>query len=472
MRSIYIIGIGGIGMSGIARILRSQGYVVQGSDAKESSITKELQQTGIKVFIGHKAENIANADVVIRSTAIKDNNCEVIAAQNNQQTLLSRAEILDIIVKKYKRAIAITGCHGKTTTTALMGHILYTAGYDPTIINGGIMNEYNSNVRIGDKDWLVFEADESDKTFMHIAVTHYTIITNVDFDHLDCYGSEQKLLHAFVQYMHRALANGVLAINFDDQHSQECLQKIADIQSSNTTQSHEYSQYNSVISYGINFSHAQVRATKIYPTKCDFVISNEKHWTIRDCKLAIPGIHNVYNMLAAVSIAIKIGISPEDIQRALQSFSGVSRRFTFLTRNAQNVIFLDDYAHHPHEITATIKAARSVYTGRVVIVVQPHRFTRLQALFPEYITALQYADHVILTAVYSAGEEFCKKYNSNSLYEEVLAKGFKNITLVEELNELNSVITQIIRANDVVIFMGAGNISQWARKTYRVNNTY
>mgnify|MGYP001302013044 CR=1 FL=1 len=449
---IHFIGIGGIGMSGIAEILHQSGYYIQGSDINESNNTNRLEKLGIKVYIGQKKINVNNAKIIVISTAISETNEEYIEAKKMFLPIVHRSEMLGELMR-LKQSIAIAGTHGKTTTTSLMAAILEEADLDPTVINGGIINSYNSNAKIGSSDWMVVEADESDGSFTKLPSTNI-IITNIDAEHLDHYGSFRSLKEAFKQFINNIPFYGMAIVCLDNPTIQSILSEIEDKR---------------IITYGIS-PQADYKAKNIEnnngKTVFTLEISPRVHTptkSINGIISNIPGIHNVQNVLAASAMAIEMGISSEFIKTALEKFQGVNRRFSFLT-SYKGIKVYDDYGHHPVEIRATLSAAREVAKNKVVAIVQPHRYSRLKMLFADFTTSFNDADSVFVTEIYSAGEEQLEGINKDTLIAALIAGGHKDARDFKSLDKLKEFVLDTLGNGDVVIFLGAGDITQYARK--------
>jgi len=447
---VHFIGIGGIGMSGIAEVLHSLGYAVQGSDQADSANVQRLSAKGIKCFVGHKAENIGDAEVVVVSTAIKKSNPELIAARERLLPVVRRAEMLAELMR-FKQAIAIGGTHGKTTTTSLVATLLEAGQLDPTVINGGIINAYGTNARIGRGDWMVVEADESDGTFLKLPAD-IAVVTNIDPEHLDHYGSFDKVRDAFRQFVENVPFYGFGVMCTDHPEVQALVSRIEDRR---------------VITYGEN-AQADVRfenhrmdgAVSVF----DVVIRNRKsggHEAIRDLRMPMAGRHNVSNATAAIAVARELEISAEDIRKGLAAFGGVKRRFT-PTGSWNGVQVFDDYGHHPVEIKAVLRAARDSTKGRVIAIAQPHRFTRLHDLFDEFSACFNDADTVMVAPVYPAGEDPIEGVTSDALVSRIRAGGHRDARFVENAQAIAPTVRALAQPGDFVVFLGAGNITQWA----------
>lgn len=443
---IHFVGIGGIGMSGIAEVLLSHGYTVQGSDLRSSDITKRLEEKGAKVFIGQKAENLEVAEVIVISSAIKPGNAELDAARAQGLPVVRRAEMLAELMR-LKSNIAVAGTHGKTTTTSMVAALLDGGGIDPTVINGGIIHAYGSNARMGKSDWMVVEADESDGTFNRLPAT-IAIVTNIDAEHMDHYGSFDALREAFYTFVSNIPFYGVAVCCTDHPEVQSLVGRINDRR---------------VVTYGFN-PQADVRAENLRyenGSACFDVDLKSEGKRIDGLCLPMPGDHNVTNLLAAIAVARHLGISSEDIKTAVAAFRGVNRRFTRVGE-WNGAIIIDDYAHHPVEISAVLKAARESSEGRVIAIHQPHRYTRLRDLFDEFCGCFNDADIVAITDVYAAGEDYIEGADGNALVAGLVNHGHRNAVALEGATNLAGFVREHAQPGDMVICLGAGTISAWA----------
>ena len=447
---VHFIGIGGIGMSGIAEVLHNLGHRVQGSDQADSANVQRLRDKGIPVFVGHEAENLGDAEVVVVSTAIKKNNPELIAAREKSLPIVRRAEMLAELMR-FRNAIAIGGTHGKTTTTSMVGALLEAGGLDPTVINGGIINAYGTNARMGEGEWMVVEADESDGTFLKLPAD-VAVVTNIDPEHLDHYGNFDAVRAAFRQFVENVPFYGFGVLCLDHPEVQALVGRIED---------------RKIITYGEN-PQADVRFSNIRMegTLSTFDVEIRRRRTgevfkFSDLKLPMPGRHNISNATAAIAVANRLGIPEESIRKGLAAFSGVKRRFT-LTGSWNGVQVFDDYGHHPVEIKAVLKAAREACQGRVIAVHQPHRYTRLSSLFEDFANCFNDADSIILAPVYAAGEEPIEGANSEALVTRIRSGGHRDVRYISSPAELASIVSGIAEPGDFVVLLGAGNITQWA----------
>ena len=447
---VHFVGIGGIGMSGIAEVLQDLGYRVQGSDQAESGNVERLRASGIPVMIGHKAENLGAAEVLVVSSAIKRDNPELVAARERHLPIVRRAEMLAELMR-FKQAIAIGGTHGKTTTTSLVAALLDAGGFDPTVINGGIINAYGTNARMGAGDWMVVEADESDGTFVKLPAD-IAIVTNIDPEHLDHYGTFDAARAAFRQFIENVPFYGFAVMCLDHPEVQALVSKIEDRR---------------IITYGQN-PQADARFTdlRIEGGHSRFSVEIRDRVTgeetiIPALELPMPGRHNVSNATAAVAVAHRLGIPAEAIRKGLVGFGGVKRRFT-RTGDFNGVTIYDDYGHHPVEIMAVLRAAREGAAGKVVAVMQPHRYSRLHSLFPDFCKAFNDADTVLIADVYPAGEQPIEGADKEHLVSGIKAAGHRDARALASPASLAGAIASIARPGDMVVCLGAGNITQWA----------
>ena len=447
---IHFIGIGGIGMSGIAEILVQSGYLVQGSDIKASNNTKRLEKLGIEVFIGQRKSNILNAKIIVVSTAISKNNIELVEAKKIFLPIVHRAEMLGELMR-LKQSIAIAGTHGKTTTTSLIAKMIEENGMDPTIINGGIISSLNSNARMGKGDWMVVEADESDGSFTKLNPTA-AVITNIDLEHLDFHKNEKNLELAFFNFLSSIPFYGFICLCTDHPRVQKLISKLED---------------KKVITYGLS-ANADVRATNIIynNNKMNFTlsISNRRKLEISsyEIEFSMIGIHNIQNALATIATGIELKIPIEKIKNTLKTFTGVQRRFQNVG-NFKNTTIIDDYGHHPVEINAALAAARLLTPkSKIISIFQPHRYSRIKDLFNDFCSCFNDADYVFLLDVYPAGEEPLKGFESNDLKNGLLKYGHKNVSYIESKKALIRETLKIISPHDIIICLGAGSITKIA----------
>ena len=448
--TIHFVGIGGIGMSGIAEVLHGLGYSVQGSDLNDSANVKRLRDMGVQVYIGHREENLGDAQVAVISTAVKADNPEVQAARQRLIPVVKRAEMLGELMR-LKWSIAVGGTHGKTTTTSIIAQLLDVAGMDPTVINGGIINAWGSNAKLGGGDWLVAEADESDGTFVNLPAT-VAVVTNIDPEHLDYFGSFDALRDAFDAFVANIPFYGFAALCIDHPEVQAMIPRVADRR---------------IVTYGFS-PQADVRGIILGAgaevVRFDVRITDRKTGSqvkIDGLELPMLGEHNVQNALAAVAIASEMGIEERVIRRALASFEGVKRRFT-RTGEVDGITIIDDYGHHPVEIAAVLKTARAAAKGQVIAVVQPHRFTRLRDLFEDFCTCFNDADAVIVADVYTAGEEPIEGIDREALVAGLGRHGHRTVLTLSDPAELPEIIHLLAGPGDMVVCLGAGDITGWA----------
>lgn len=449
---IHFVGIGGIGMSGIADILVNLGYKVNGSDLRQNTMTERLTRKGINITIGHKAENVRDASVIVVSSAISKDNPEVLEARRLKIPVIKRAEMLAELMKM-KMSIAVAGTHGKTTTTSLIAAILDQANLDPTVINGGIINAYNSNARLGSGDWIVVEADESDGSFTKLMST-IAVVTNIDFDHIDNFKDFSELSGLFKRFVENIPFYGTGILCLDHPEVAKISTRILD---------------RKIITYGLN-NAADVSCTNVelteYGATFDVIFSEaiSKKYGVsriwRNFSSNMFGSHNVQNALAAICVGLDLRISEENMKLALGSFMGVRRRFTKVAE-INGVTIIDDYGHHPVEIASVLKAARSSCKGKIYAVIQPHRYTRLRNFLPDFAQCLELSDYAFVTPIYSAGEQ------SNGVDHFTLLKVLNENDRVpsdfaQDINTLKLKIERMLKPNDFVIFLGAGDITRWS----------
>jgi UDP-N-acetylmuramate--alanine ligase len=450
IRTIHFVGIGGVGMAGIAEVLISLGYRVQGSDLKAGSATARLERLGAAIAIGHRPENLASADVVVVSSAVAADNPEVVAAQTARIPVVRRAQMLAELMR-FRYGIAVAGTHGKTTTTSLVASILAEGGLDPTFVIGGRLASVDANARLGAGRYLVAEADESDASFLHLQPM-ISVVTNIDADHLIAYGGEiARLKQGFLEFLHNLPFYGLAVMCSDDDNTRELIPDVG----------------RRVVSYGFD-ERADARAEVLNARGLGttFRIHHSALPAPETFELNLPGRHNVLNATAAISVAVELGVEIDAIRRALAGFSGIDRRLQVLgevaTRSG-SVLFVDDYGHHPTELAATLAAAGDAWAGRrIVVVFQPHRYTRTHELFDEFVRVLSTCAALVLLPVYPAGEQPVAGADSKSLARAIRARGSVEPVLVDELDGLPDVLGNIIEANDVVLTLGAGSIGSAA----------
>ncbi|MCY4306552.1 MAG: UDP-N-acetylmuramate--L-alanine ligase [Aestuariivita sp.] len=443
---IHFIGIAGIGMSGIAEVLLKYGFDVQGSDVRLSKITDRLKASGAHIFEGHRPENLKFAEVVVISSAIKDDNLELNEARRLNLPVVRRAEMLAELMR-LKSNVAVGGTHGKTTTTTMVATLLDAGKLDPTVINGGIIQAYGSNARMGQGEWMVVEADESDGTFNRLPAT-IAIVTNIDPEHMEHWGSIDELHHGFFEFVTNVPFYGLAVCCIDDPDVQRLVERISDRR---------------VVTYGFN-SKANIRALNLVYKKngiqfdIEFGDNTER---IQRCLLPMPGDHNVQNALAAVAVANHLGVSNQEILKSLANFAGVNRRFTEVGE-VNGVKIIDDYGHHPVEIKAVLKASRQVACGRVIAIHQPHRYTRLSHFFDEFCNSFDEADVVGITDVYAAGENPIPGATRDHLIDGLRHHGLRHVVAISTEDDLLSLVRSEAKSGDLVVCLGAGSISTWA----------
>ena len=447
---IHFIGIGGIGMSGIAEVMATLNYKVQGSDISDNYNVARLRKHGIEVSIGHAAKNIGDAQVVVISSAVKADNPELIEARKRYLPVVRRAEMLAELMR-FKSCIAVGGTHGKTTTTSIVAALLDAGNLDPTVINGGIINAYGTNARLGKGEWMVVESDESDGTFVKLPAD-VVIVTNIDPEHLDHYGTFEKAKEAYLAFVENIPFYGFAVMCIDHPVVQELIGKIQDRR---------------VITYGRSpqadfrlLDAAYRDGAMRFSVRVTHRFTGKTH-DINDLALNMPGEHNALNSTAALAVARELGMSDAAIRTGLASFEGVKRRFT-RTGEHGGVTVYDDYGHHPVEIAAVLKAAQGVTKGKVIAVMQPHRFTRLSSLFSDFSSCFNDADTVVLTPVYSAGEAPIEGASHDHLAEAMHARGHRSVYKIDTPEQLAPMVKGLVSAGDIVVCLGAGTISQWA----------
>ncbi len=452
---LHFIGIGGIGMSGIAEILNTLGYTVQGSDQAENANVKRLREKGMNIHIGHEPQNITDGiAAVVISSAIKQNNSELQAARDKGIPVIRRAEMLAELMRM-KWAVAIGGTHGKTTTTSMVGQMLETADFDPTVINGGIVNAYGTNVRLGQSDIMVVEADESDGTFTRLPAS-VAVVTNMDAEHMDHYGSFDAVKDAYRQFIHNLPFYGYAVLCIDHPEVQALVPSVKD---------------RKIITYGFN-PQADVQVSNVksdgngstFDVTFSPKVNNGEELVLRDVHLPMLGRHNVQNSLVALAIAHEMGVPAPILKKGLAGFTGVKRRFT-KTGESHGITIIDDYAHHPIEIETVLKTARTAVKengAKVIAVMQPHRYTRLDDLFEDFCKCFNEADTVIIADVYEAGEDPIENRNKKTLVDGIKSHGHRDVHALPSRAELAHVVAKYARNGDYVICMGAGDITSWA----------
>ena len=443
---LHFVGIGGTGMNGIAEVLLTLGYQISGSDLSENAATKRLQKLGAKIFVGHAAENVNDVDAIVTSTAVHNDNPEVVAARAARLPIIRRAEMLAELMR-FRFGIAIAGTHGKTTTTSLVTSILAEAGLDPTYVIGGLLNSSGANARLGESDYFVAEADESDASFLYLQPM-MSIVTNIDIDHMETYqGDVQKLYQTFLDFIHRLPFYGLVVMCGDDHGVQKVLSQVA----------------RPVITYGFNEGN-DVRASEVVANglQTTFTLSRWGQHRPLTVTLNLPGRHNVLNAMSAIIIATELGISDNEILSALNKFAGVGRRCQILGNfktQKGNVTVIDDYGHHPRELAATQEAIKSAFPGRrLVTVFQPHRYTRTKTVYEDFVQVLSEMDALVLLDIYSAGEEPIPGIDGRSLSGSVRQRGKVDPIFIDDNSQLFSVLDNIAQEGDIILMQGAGNI--------------
>ena len=440
-RRVHFVGIGGIGMSGIAEVLLNLGYEVSGSDLRASSVTARLATMGAVIQQGHQPENVDGSHVVVTSTAVKPDNTEVIAAQEQGIPVIPRAEMLAELMRM-KHGLAVAGSHGKTTTTSMLAHCLAAANLDPTVVVGGRLNSLGSNAKLGDGDYLVAEADESDGSFLKLSPT-VAVVTNIDREHLDHYGDFEALTQAFLDFINKVPFYGAAVICLDHPVIQRIIPRV-------------HKRY---ITYGLS-SQAEVHAVDLHFSggASEFTVMHHDRW-LGKVELQMPGRHNVLNALAAVAASLEVDIPFKVIRRSLNEFDGVSRRFTVRGSEA-GVTVIDDYGHHPVEIRATLQAAREGYGRRVISLFQPHRYSRVEDLRDDFMSAFNDTDWLVVTDIYAAGERPIEGITAESLYRGLRDHGHKNAVYLPERADIVEHLMEIVKKGDIVITLGAGDVNQ------------
>ena len=448
---IHFVGIGGIGMSGLAMIMKELGFKVQGSDISNSKNIERVKQKKIKIYIGHKKQNINKSTILVISSAIKLNNPELQFAKKRKIPIYKRGEMLANVVSLMKNVV-VAGSHGKTTTTSLVSSIFTHAKIDPTVINGGVLNSFSGSAKLGKSDWCILESDESDGSFIKIPTT-YSIVTNIDKEHLDYYKSLEVLKKNFINFIEKTPSFGRAFICLDDKNNSQVIKKIRNL---------NYSTYG--ISKLSNFKILNVLQKESY-SKFDLKISlpGTKENFIKNIKIPLIGLHNIRNSTAAAAVAFSVGIPIKNIKIGLEKFSGVQRRFTKVF-SFQNVPFFDDYAHHPTEITEVLNSVREVYKNKeIVCIFQPHRISRLKNLHEEFSKSFKKADTIILCPIYRAGENIKLGFSYNNFAKKIIKNSKVKLILIKNNLDLIKYVKQNVYGNKIVIGMGAGSISNWIR---------
>ncbi len=454
VKHIHFVGIGGAGMGGIAEVLKNIGYEVTGSDIKENAITQRLESFGVNVTIGHAAENIGETDVVVITSAIDEANEELVAARNNRIPIVRRAEMLAELMR-FSQGIAIAGTHGKTTTTSLVASVLAEGGLDPTYVIGGLLNSSGVHARLGSGNYIVAEADESDASFLHLYPV-IAVITNIDADHLEAYaGDFANLRHNFVEFLYQLPFYGLAVLCIDDEGVRKILPEVT----------------KPVVTYGLDFeADYNAELIKQEKSKTWFKVSrkDKKDWL--EVELNLPGKHNLLNALASIAIAHELGVSDDDIINALSNFQGISRRCHVrgdIKFNNINVTLIDDYAHHPTEIEAIFDAVKAGWPNRrLVVVYQPHRFSRMRDLFEDFSQVLSQADCLLILDVYAAGEEMITGADSRSLCRAIRSRGQVDPIFIEDKETVQDVLSNLVEEEDLLLTLGAGDIGSLSKQLY------
>jgi len=436
VKKIHFIGIGGSGMNGIAQVLLNQGFIISGSDLKETETVLKLKEMGAKIFIGHNPENVIDTDLVVYSSAVTPDNPELQKAKELGIPTIPRGEMLAELMR-FKYGIAIAGSHGKTTTTSMVGTILGKTGFDPTVVIGGKLEAYGSNAKLGRGEFIVTESDESDGSFLRLTPTIVSI-NNIDLEHIGFYKDLEDIKNAFIQFANKVPFYGAVAVNIDDENVRSILPKIE----------------KKVIKFGLS-DEAQIKAENIK------LIDGRYKFHIKgygDIHLSIPGKHNIYNALAAISISLELGVPFCVIKEALENFKNANRRFDIKYKD-ENIIVVDDYAHHPTEIKATLSAAKDMYPDkRIIVVFQPHRYSRVASLFEEFAKSFDIPDIIIFTDIYSAGEKPIEGITGEALAEKIKERK-KEVIFVKDIKEAENLVKNIMKNGDLIITLGAGNIT-------------
>ena len=449
---IHFVGIGGIGMSGLAQVMKDMGFNVQGSDVANNKNVDRCKKIGIKVFTKQRKENIKNSTIIVRSSAIKDNNPEIKSAKNKKLTILKRAEMLANVVS-LKKNIVITGSHGKTTSTSLISKILYEAKLDPTIVNGGVINSINNNARFGKGDWAVLEADESDGSFLNLQI-NYSVITNIDKEHIDYYKNFKNLKKSFLKFINKTPAVGKSFLCIDDKEIKKLIPKIKNknFLTYGFSKKANFRIFNAI--YKKNYSVFDLR----------ICIKGFKNTVIKKIRLNLIGRYNVLNSVSAIAVSLHIGIKINIIKNSLKKFTGIQRRLTKV-HERNNKEFFDDYAHHPTEIKSVLESIKMTYTNRKIIAVfQPHRYSRLKFLKKDFASSFKNSNLVILCPVYAAGEKVDKNYDQIEFAKLITLNSNVQVILIKDEKDLRKFFIKNLISNELIICMGAGSISKWIRE--------
>ena len=450
---IHFVGIGGIGMSGLAQVMKTMGFKIQGSDQNKNKSTFNCLRAGIKVFIGHAKRNIKNATILVKSSAIKDNNIEVQEAKKKKIPIYSRAEVLANVVS-LKKNIIITGSHGKTTTTSLVGKILYDQKLDPTIINGGVINSFKNNAKLGKGDWAILEADESDGSFLKLPID-YSVVTNIDYEHLDYYKNYKNLENAFIQFINKTPPIGKSLICIDNKNIKKILKRIKN---------------KNILTYGFNRkANYRINNARYYANHSIFDLHYKNLDTskkvIKNINLRLIGQHNILNASAAIAVCVNLGVKIKIIKKALKNFSGVQRRMTKIFTKNKNEFF-DDYAHHPTEISSILDGVEKVYkqSRKIITVFEPHRYSRIKSLKLSFSKSFIKSDLVLICPIYAAGEKKISNFKLLDFAKLISKNSNTQVILVKNQKELSNYFKKNLIKDEIIIGMGAGSISQWMRE--------
>ncbi len=448
---IHFVGIGGIGMSGLAQIMKNMGFRIQGSDQSKNKNTSSCLKAGIKVFIGHSKKNVMSSTILVRSSAIKNNNSEIRYAKLKRIPIYSRAEVLADVVS-LKKNIIITGSHGKTTTTSLVSKILSDQKLDPTIVNGGVINSFNSNAKLGKGDWAILEADESDGSFLKLPI-NYSIVTNIDYEHVDFYKNFKNLENSFIKFIEKTPPTGKSIICVDDKNLKKIFKRIKNKNILTYGENKKANYQISNIKYKVDYSIFDLNYKDI----------ERKNKKIKNIKLKLLGKHNVLNAAAAVAVCLNLGVNQNIIKKSLKKFTGVQRRMTkIFTKN--NNDFYDDYAHHPTEIKSILDGVKNVYKDRKIIsVFEPHRYSRIKSLKKEFAKSFKRSDLVLLCPIYAAGEKKNRNYNQTEFGNQISNLSKTQVILVKNFSEIEKFCKKNLISNEIIIGMGAGTISSYMR---------
>tara|TARA_Y100000591_G_C21844995_1_gene708154 strand:- start:1033 stop:2430 length:1398 start_codon:yes stop_codon:yes gene_type:complete len=449
---IHFVGIGGIGMSGLAQIMKNMGFKIQGSDQNKNKNTISCSKAGIKVFKGHSAKNVKDSTIIVRSTAIRNNNCEILYAKNRKIPIYSRAEVMADVVS-LKKNIIITGSHGKTTTTSLVSKILSDQKLDPTIINGGVINSLNSNAKLGKGDWAILEADESDGSFLKLPI-NYSIVTNIDFEHIDYYKNYKNLENSFIKFIEKTPPTGKAIVCIDNKNIKSIFNKLKNKNILTYGESKNANYQISNIRYKIDYSYFDL----------NYKDNRKKNIKIRNIKLKLLGKHNVLNATAAITVCLNLGVNQKIIKKSLKKFSGVERRMTKIFSKKSND-FYDDYAHHPTEISSILEGVKNVYKKRKIIsIFEPHRYSRVLSLKKEFAKSFFKSDLVLLCPIYAAGEKKNIKYNIIELAKLISKHSNTQVIIIKSYDQILKFLTKNLISDEIIIGMGAGIISKHMSK--------